>query len=181
MGRRTTYDEDVAAHICKEIAGGRTLRAICREDGEQGVPHWTTVYAWIDAHEDFALRLARARDVGADAIAQEALDIADTPHEGVIETDKEGKNGPYTEVRRADMLDHRKLRIETRLKLLAVWNPKKYGQRLDIGNAGDEPFKVDVLGHVDPSDAARLLALIPLLEARARGEQPTDEDYSDIA
>ena len=30
------------------------------------------------------------------------------------------------------MLGHRKLRIDTRLKLLAKWNPKKWGDRMAL-------------------------------------------------
>lgn len=165
MGRRTTYTEETAAEICGRIKDGETLRAICRDDD---MPSWRTVYDWLTSHEDFATRFALARDIGAEAIAQEALDIADTPEEGVIEIDKENVNGPYTEVRRADMIEHRKLRIETRLKLLAKWNPKKYGDRLDIGNADGEPFKIAT--EVEIADAARLLALLQVLERRANGE-----------
>jgi hypothetical protein len=36
---------------------------------------------------------------------------------------------------REDMLGHRKLQIETRLKLLAKWSPKRYGDKLGIGGA----------------------------------------------
>lgn len=181
MGRKTTYTEEQAAKICERIADGETLRAICRDDD---MPSWRTVYDWLTEHEDFATRFARARDVGAEAIAQEALDIADTPHEGVIEIDKESKlGGTYTEVRRADMLDHRKLRIETRLKLLAKWNPKKYGDRIDIGNADGEAFKIESGEHFAPSDAARLIALWPILEERMKAapNTPAEDDYSDIA
>jgi hypothetical protein len=66
------------------------------------------------------------------------------------------------------MIEHRKLRIETRLKLLAKWNPKKYGDRLDIGNADGEPFKIAT--EVEIADASRLLALLQVLERRANGE-----------
>lgn len=36
-----------------------------------------------------------------------------------------------------------KLRIETRLKLLAKWNPKKWGEKVDLNHGGqaDNPIK----------------------------------------
>lgn len=187
MSKPSTYTEEVAAKICERIAQGKTLRAICRGDTDvEGVdspgwcPHFTTVYDWLNQNEDFALRFARARDIGADAIAQETLDIADTPVEGRIETDKVDRDGaPYTEVRRADMIEHRKLQIDTRLKLLSKWNPKKYGEssRLDIGNADGEPFKI--AGAADVDTAARIVALFAAVEKRLAAQD--DEDYSDIA
>jgi len=35
------------------------------------------------------------------------------------------------------MIEHRKLRIDTRLKLLAKWNPKKYGDKQAIEHSGE--------------------------------------------
>ena len=111
------------------IASGQTLRAFCREPGK---PAWRTVYDWIEADPELAARIARARDLGADAIAEEALAIADTPMEGVtLTTDEKG-----TKETRGDMLGHRKLQVETRLKLLAKWNPKKYGDKIEQTHKG---------------------------------------------
>lgn len=82
----------------------------------------------MDADPDFATRFARARERGADAIAQEALEIADTPVEGVRK-EIGGKDGPKEIYE--DMLGHRKLQVETRLKLLAKWFPQKYGDKTE--------------------------------------------------
>lgn len=90
------------------------------------------MYDWMDKDDDFSAAIARAREVGHDAIAEEALNIADTPIEGI--RTKVGKDG--TEVTTEDMLGHRKLQIETRLKLLAKWNPKKYGDKLEVKTDG---------------------------------------------
>jgi hypothetical protein len=79
--------------ICEWIANGKTLRA----------------YRWKAQDEEFARRLAEARDLGEDAIAQECLQIADTPMIG-----KRMKDGPAgKETTREDMLGHRKLRRRT--------------------------------------------------------------------
>jgi hypothetical protein len=132
-GRPSTYTQAIADAICARIADGQTLRAICREED---MPAWRTVYDWLQADEGFAARFARAREVGADAIAQEVLDIADTPLEGIrTEIGDDGKTKTVSE----DMLGHRKLQIETRLKLLAKWFPKKYGEKVAIGGADDLP------------------------------------------
>lgn len=37
-----------------------------------------------------------------------------------------------TERTREDMLGHRKLQIETRLKLLAKWDPRRYGEKVEV-------------------------------------------------
>lgn len=104
------------------------------------MPAWRTVYLWIDEHPEFAARFARAREVGFDAIAAEALEIANTPQVGVrTETTDDGK----TKEVREDMLGHRKLQIETRLKLLAKWSPKKYGDKVELGGSLDLNSKIE--------------------------------------
>jgi hypothetical protein len=118
------------------------------------MPPWRTVYDWIDTHPEFSARFAHARDIGADAIAMEALEIADTPLEG-----KRTKVTPAgTEEWTEDMLGHRKLQIETRLKLLAKWNPKKYGDKVtNVHEGGATPIKTE---DVTPDDAGRRVAFI---------------------
>ena len=65
--------------------------------------------------------------------------IADTPVVGEETTEK--ANGD-TETRKGDMLGHRKLQIETRLKLLAKWDPKRYGERTTLAGDPDNPLTV---------------------------------------
>ena len=119
---------DKVEEICEWIAQGKTLRQWCRENGI----HYSTVYLWMEKDEDFSQRFARARDIGTDCIADEIMDIADTQKEGV--TTKITDRG--VEETREDMLGHRKLQVETRLKLLAKWNPKKYGDKVGVQHEG---------------------------------------------
>lgn len=124
MGRKSTYTRKVADEIVHWIAEGKPLRVFCRENEIA----WRTVYDWLEADPEFATRFAHARSVGADAIAEETLEIADTPVEGV-RTETGGKDG--LKETREDMLGHRKLQVETRLKLLAKWFPQKYGDKTE--------------------------------------------------
>lgn len=118
----TYYSPEIAEEICSRIAEGEPLRKICRDPH---MPSWRAVYDWIEKDKDFASRIARARDLGFDAIAEEALEISDTPVVGE-ETEDDGEK---VKVKRSDMLGHRKLQVETRLKLLAKWSPAKYGEK----------------------------------------------------
>lgn len=124
--KRTPEIED---EICKRLAEGEPLRAICRDEH---MPHWTSFYDWLEVDSAFALRIARARELGFDAIAEEALAISDTPVVG--EETEESDQG--RKVKRGDMLGHRKLQIETRLKLLAKWCPAKYGDKQAVELSG---------------------------------------------
>lgn len=120
--RPMAYSQTIADEIVTRIAAGETLRAICREEG---MPSWQAVYQWIEKYEEFARRIAHAREVGHDAIAEQALAIADAP---VGSTD----NGSTD----TGAVAHAKLRVETRLKLLAKWSPKKYGDKQQIEHSG---------------------------------------------
>lgn len=125
--------QNIADQIVSWISEGKTLREFCRQEG---IPVYSTIYDWMDKDEEFATRIARARLIGEEVIHQECLAIADQTQMGVIVTDKADGS---TETKTADMLEHRKLRIDTRLKLLAKWNPKKYGDKLALGGATDLP------------------------------------------
>lgn len=122
----STYDPEIARVICEQLSEGIPLRQICRENA--GFPAWRTVYDWMGRDPELAASIARARDIGYDAIAEECLQIADNLEFGQrqVMTDE----GTATTVE--DMLGHRKLRIETRLKLLAKFHPTKYGDKLGL-------------------------------------------------
>jgi hypothetical protein len=151
--KRTPETEE---EICRRLSEGEPLRAICRDEH---MPAWRTIYDWIEKDEDFAARIAHARDLGFDAIAEEALAISDTP---VIGEETED-DGDKLKVKRGDMLGHRKLQIETRLKLLAKWCPKKYGERtaMELTGANGGPVQMN-----DTEAAAKLAGLIAAAKAR---------------
>lgn len=118
------------------IESGKTLRAYCRQEGK---PSYGTVYDWLEEDAAQNSHFSRARDIGEAQILQECLEIADTTQVGEIVTLKADGS---QEIKCADMIEHRKLRIETRLKLLAKWNPKKYGDKLaHTGPEGEGPVQ----------------------------------------
>lgn len=121
-GRPSKYTPEIAQSIIEQLSEGVPLRVICRQDG---MPAWRTVYDWIDRDEELSAHIARARLLGFDAIAEECLDIADDSSKDYRETDK----GPVYD---AEHVQRSKLRVETRLKLLASWASSKYGNRQQI-------------------------------------------------
>jgi hypothetical protein len=132
-GRTTTYNPDIARVMCEQLSEGIPLRQICREN--EGFPAWRTIYDWMGRDPELAAAIARARDVGYDAMAEECLDIADNGSNDWMERlDPEGI--PVGWQVNGDSIQRSKLRIETRLKLLAKFNPKRYGDK--IVHAGDD-------------------------------------------
>ena len=131
-GRPSKRTPAVVKRILDGLAAGTPLTILCEPPD---MPSDDTVRIWADADPALSRDIARAREAGFDRIALEALRIADTPLEGVEieETGHGSEDAPaFSErkVRRKDMLGHRRLQVETRLKLLAKWDPKRYGERL---------------------------------------------------
>ena len=138
-GRPNTFSEEIAQEIIERLSDGEPLRAICRSEG---MPNWRTVYLWMSKDAKFNAHIAQAREIGFDAIAEEALLIADTPcYLDVTET-IEGDDDKPTRIKvvRSDAFNHRRLQVDTRLKLLAKWCPKKYGDQI----AGAEAMQITV-------------------------------------
>lgn len=120
--------------ICEQIADGISLREICRQSG---MPAWRTVYDWMGADEEFAAAIARAREMGHDAIAEETMEMVDSsPERG-----PDGKVDP-------GWVAHTKLRVEQRLKLLAKWSPKKYGDKIQAEHTGANGGAIQVASTV---------------------------------
>jgi hypothetical protein len=154
-GSGSKYTEELADRICDLVSNGVNLRKVCRIDG---MPSWRTVYDWVVAHPEFATRLARARELGYDSLAEEALEISNTPHLGQkkVYSSGAGDEEDSMTVTEDDMLGHRKLQIETRLKLLAVWDPKRYGNKVQLGGDPGNPIKIEAQVEADTYLAALL-------------------------
>ena len=132
-GRPSKYDPEIARIICEQLSEGVPLRQICRDN--EGFPAWRTVYDWMGRDPELSASIARARDIGYDAIAEECLHIADnqTITERVTETEDPKTKAILRSVIRSDDVNARRLQVETRLKLLAKFHPTKYGDRVAIG------------------------------------------------
>ena len=106
------------------------------------MPHYSTIYDWILKDADFAQRFARAREIGEDIIAQDCLAIADDGSNDWMET-QHGEDAESSWKLNGEHVQRSKLRVDTRLKLLAKWNPKKYGDKVDLnhGGQGDNPIQ----------------------------------------
>ena len=140
MGRVSTYTEELAEQILDRLSDGEPLAQICRDEGMPGL---RTVYDWRDADEAFAARFARAREAGFDMIAMDVLHIADDNSKDTRFVggtgDEEGREAPDH-----DWISRSKLRAEMRLKLLAKWDPKRYGDKQLVGSDPDNPLPAGV-------------------------------------
>ena len=109
--------QKIVQAVLDGLASGTPLTVICRSEGVCD----DTVRNWADADEDLGRAIARAREAGHDQIALDALRIVDDKDEDPAS---------------------RRVRAETRLKLLAKWNPKKYGDTTTTKHEGGVTINV---------------------------------------
>lgn len=138
----TVRTDEIETAIVEGLSEGVPLRQLCRLHGVSK----STVYNWVEADAELAGRVACARARGFEALAEEALEIADDGRNdwAVREAGDDGD-------KEADRLNHEhvsrsKLRIETRLKLLACWDPKRYGAKVGLtGPDGEGPVEIQTI------------------------------------
>jgi hypothetical protein len=142
MPTPTKRTPKLEAEVLERLALGETLAALGRELGF----HATTWNDWCARDEALNLAHLRARDTGADALAEQTLALIDAEPARV-----DGKIDPgHVQWKRAQ--------VDTRLRLLACWNPRKYGAKTQttIGNKEGETLKVE--GTADTAAIAASLA-----------------------
>lgn len=122
-GRPTKRTEAVEQRVFNALAAGRSLRSVC---AEKGMPTPAAVIDWCVRDPEFSDRYARARQSGLDAMAEEAVSIAD---DGLNDTYLDGDGNRRVD---NDVVQRSRLRIETRKWFLSKLAPGKYGDRQEI-------------------------------------------------
>ncbi len=139
-GPPTKYTPELVIEICGRLSKGEPLAQICRDEH---MPSDSTVRNWGDAMPEVASAIARAREAGFDYIAADCMVIADDSRNDFIE--KMATDGDEGAVKAraydAEHVQRSKLRIETRLKLLAKWDPKRYGDKMALTDGDGKPLQ----------------------------------------
>jgi len=108
MAKPDGYSEEILDAIAENLMRGRSLLSIC---SDQDMPSHATVLRWRKKYPELDEAISRAREEGTHALADQCLDIADDPS-----------------LEPAD----RRIRIDTRLRLIGKWNARHYGDKLDV-------------------------------------------------
>lgn len=132
IGRPSKYTPELAEEICQRLSEGEPLRQICRDDH---MPAWQKIYEWMQKDPNLSGAIARAREVGQDAIAEDILrELNDEPERILSEGGGRIDSG-YVQLLRT--------RADIKLKLLAKWNPKRYGDRVELAGDKDNPLQIN--------------------------------------
>ena len=138
VGRPSLYTPEIVESIALRLETGEPLAEICRSIG---MPATRTVYDWMEIKPDVSARIARARDVGFDAIATDCLRIADDArNDWIDERAQDGDERAQVAKSNGEVIQRSRLRVETRLKLLAKWDPKRYGEAMTLKGDKENPL-----------------------------------------
>lgn len=121
-GRPTKWSRKLALEICAELAEGRSLRAIVRK---KSMPAMSTIFRWLDKHQWFREQYARAREAGADALADDIQDIASRVLVGGYDPQAA------------------RVAVDAMKWVASKQRPKKYGEKLDIDQTTEVTHKFE--------------------------------------
>lgn len=131
-GRPTIYNQELADEICLRIAEGESVRNIVRDER---MPSGSSIFRWLldEDKKSFWEQYSRARNIQAELMFEEILDIADDGTNDYMTVIK-GKESYNVEDR--EVTNRSKLRVEARKWFLSKVLPKKFGDKLDMTSDG---------------------------------------------
>lgn len=126
-GRPSSYNEEIAEKICAGIMAGYGLRKIC---SQEGFPHIATLFVWLSkADHPFYEQYARAREVQAEFLADELIELADDDSRDVS-GELQMPNGVAVQRSR--------LKVDTRKWIASKLLPKRYGDKVQSELTGKD-------------------------------------------
>jgi disulfide oxidoreductase YuzD len=135
-GRPSGYSEEIADAICELIATSDSgLERIC---AAEGMPSARAVYRWLEEHEAFRQKYARARELQGEYLALQVIAIADDGSADMAVRYRE--DGSEYQAVDQEHISRSRLRVDARKWLASKLAPKRYGDRLELAGDKDNPL-----------------------------------------
>ena len=106
------YDEDIGLEICEELANGKSLIRVLKEN--ENFPSYATVMKWLKLNPEFAEHYAQSRSHQGDHDSDKVDDVAEDVRRGLID--------PAAA----------RVAIDAYKWAAAHRRPKKYGTKIDV-------------------------------------------------
>ena len=128
------FSQELADEICQWLIDGKSLKSFCAQPEK---PSAVTVCKWLSDPDKVAFlnQYARARELQADALADETLDIADDGSNDWMR-DKDPENEGYK--LNGEHVQRSRLRIDQRKWYASKLAPKKYGDKTSHEHTGKD-------------------------------------------
>jgi hypothetical protein len=119
-----------AAIAATEKGTARIVKAL-REENPEFPPH-RTLRTWIDEDEKFSAQYARAKELQAEYIFDQILDISDDSSEDELFVGGDDDSGAGAKrVLNSEFVQRSKLKVDARKWVLSKLLPKKYGDKIE--------------------------------------------------
>lgn len=128
MGAPKKYTDDHFMALFAQMADGKSLRSICAQDG---MPHKKTVFERLAADPELKAKYMLAREMQAEALFDELLDIADDGSNDYHE------NAKGEIVLNSEHISRSRLRVDTRKWSISKILPNRFGDKLDVTSDGE--------------------------------------------
>jgi hypothetical protein len=183
QGRRPRrVDREQLKHdVVLGLAAGLPLSVVARRNGVSQ----STVDRLQAADPAFAEEIAAARALGWDSLAAECLEIADDSRNDYVEQFDDDGTPQGWRFNSENVLRSR-LRIETRLKLLAKWDNGRYGENKRLTVDGEvQTTHRHVLDPSQLDDTGRAALRHLIEQAQAKGliaaPEPQDAEFVELS
>lgn len=140
IGRPSLYSDELCDKLCLRLISGESLRTICKDEH---FPTFQTICNWLLINQSFFEQYARARAMQSEIMADEILAIADDSSKDTLHTFNGG-------IENTEWTNRSKLRVDARLKLMAILNPKRFGNKVDVTTKGDKVIAAVQINYVFP-------------------------------
>jgi len=123
-GRPTDYSIEFVTEFCSLLVDGTSVNTLCKRDD---MPTSSTIFLWLSKHKEFSEKYAEAKEMAAEALAEEIFDIADNGSNDWMESNDNEGSAAYR--LNGENIQRSRLRVDTRKWYLSKIVPKKYGDR----------------------------------------------------
>lgn len=138
-GRPSSYNPEIAAEICAELALGQSLRKVCLPEHRPAV---STIFYWIGTIPEFSEQYEKAKAECADFLAEEIIEIADDGTNDYMESLDPETGGVIGYKLNGEHVQRSRLRVDARKWIAAKLKPKKYGDRvIQQGDKDADPIQ----------------------------------------
>lgn len=152
------------AEIIFRVSGGEYISRVCDDEHMPGVQ---LLFKWRREQPEFEQQVIRAQDIGLEVRAERLAAIAENGSDDVRVV--ELPNGQFKAIVNSSAVIRDRLRVDTELKLLPMFRPKKYGQKLQHvgGDENDAPIRVETEVKPDRELAKAIASIL----ARSQGSK----------
>ena len=150
VGAPSIFTPELAEQICEMVASGMSIVTVAKN---RAMPSERTIMTWLTDEVDagkvlFQQKYARAREIRADRMVEEALELVDDV-DAVMAKDGKADHA---------LVAHQRLRADTRKWYASKLFPGRYGDKVAVGGASDLPPLVSELS--DNERAVRITAIL---------------------